>query len=170
MTVDRHTGDLAAFEHHLEVYGSRFDRWPQEARRRFEPLLDGEPRAGELLAEARDLERLLDRAPLPDAVRMQALSDRIVALAAGETNDRSSAPVIDLASRRRPRPMAQTFRWKVASALAASLLVGIYIGTSTPVVSAVEAIAGAVGLPAHGDTPDVVLFYDGAAADEEDLL
>lgn len=169
MTVDRETGELAAFERHLDVYGCRSERWPQEARRRFEPLLAREPRAGELLAEARALERLLDRAPLPDPARMLALGDRIVALAVTGAGNRTGAPVIDLATRRRPPPQAQAFRWKVASALAASLLAGIFIGNSTPVVSAVEAIASAVGLPADGQSSDVVLFYDGAV-DEEDYL
>ena len=65
--------------------------------------------------------------------------------------------------------MPRASRLKLASALAASLIIGIFIGTTPPVVSAVEEIAGAVGLPANADVADLVLFDDGAA-DEEDLI
>lgn len=170
MAVDKDTAELTAFEQHLEVYGAHAERWPAAARERFEQLLADEARARELLADAQALERLLDRAPLPNPARMQALSDRIVALATDEVGRASAAPVIiDLAARRRSRPAPPAFQWKLASALAASLIFGIYIGTAPPVVSAVEAIASAVGLPADAESSDLVLFDDGAA-DEEDLI
>ena len=162
------TAELAAFEQHLEVYGSRAERWPATARERFEPLLAREARARELLADAQAFERLLDRSPLPDPARVKALSDRIVVLATHEAG-RASAPVIELAARRRQRPAPSASQWKLASALAASLIFGIYIGSAPPVVSAVEAIAGAVGLPADDESSELVLFDDGAA-DEEELI
>ena len=167
MAVDRDT-ELAAFEQHLEVYGSRVERWPAATRKRFEPLLGEQARARELLADARALDRLLDRAPMADPARVQALSDRIINLATGEA-ERPTAAVVDLATRRRSRPLPRASQLKLASALAASLIIGIFIGTTPPVVSAVEEIAGAVGLPANADVADLVLFDDGAA-DEEDLI
>lgn len=171
MAVDKDTAELAAFEDNLDIHGSRTERWPEAARLRFEPLLERSARARELLAEARALDSVLDRAPLPDTQRMQALADRIVAMAAAEaTTKRSAAPVIDLATRKRlRRPPAPAFRWKVASALAASLLVGIYLGSSPPATSAVEAIASAVGVPADAGGLDLVLLDDPAAEDEDFL-
>jgi len=169
MAVDKATAELTAFEQHLEVHGSRAARWPADSRQRFEPLLAKEVRARELLAEAEALERLLDRAPLPSSARIQALSDRIAALAEDDAEARVPAPVVDLAAHRRAPPPAQGYRLKLASALAASLLVGIYIGTAPRVVSTVEAIASAVGLPADAESSDLVLFDD-TAADDEDLI
>jgi hypothetical protein len=169
MAVEKDTAELTDFEQHLEIYGSRAEKWPAAARERFEQLLANEARAKELLADAQALERLLDRAPSPNPARMQVLSDRIVALATGEAGRASAPVIIDLAARRRPRPAPPALQWKLASALAASLMFGIYIGAAPRVVSAVEAIAGAVGLPADAESSDLVLFDDGAA-DEEDLI
>ena len=169
MAVDKVTAELAGLEQHLDVFGSEVERWPAEARLRFEPLLASEARARELLNEARALDRLLDRAPLPDEARMEALADRIVGLAIADANAsaQTAAPVFDLASRRGPQ--AQPFRWKVASALAASLIVGIFIGTAPPVISAVESIAASVGGQENVDPSDLALFDDGTS-DDEDLL
>ncbi len=171
MTVDKNTAELAAFEAHLEVHGARAERWPEAARERFEPLLERNARARELLAEARALEKLLDRAPLPNTERMEALADRIVAMAAAEKASQPSAGnVVDLAARRQARTMpTPRSRWQVASALAASLLVGIYLGASPPVTSAIETIAAAVGLEDVAEDSDLVLMYS-VVADEEELI
>lgn len=170
MAGNQNTAELLDFEQHLDVHGSRSERWAEEARQRFEPLLAKSGRARELLAETRALEQLLDRAPLPDAQRMQSLADRISAAVVAEVKSSSaSASVIDLGARRRLRQPLRSFSWKVASALAASLLVGIFIGASPSVTSAVESLATAVGLPSGAESTDLVLIYD-AAADEEDFL
>ena len=170
MAVDKDTAELSAFEEHLDAHGSRVERWPETARVRFEPVLQRNARARELIAEARALETLLDRAPLPGAQRTEALAHRITAMATAEAaREPATAPVIDLAARRRTRAMAPTVRWKVASALAASLLVGIYLGSSPSVSSTVEAVAGAVGVSTDAEVSDLALIYD-LAADEEDFL
>lgn len=169
MEADKDTAELVAFEHHLDVHGSRAERWTEAARQRFEPLLKRSRRAQEMLAEAQALERLLDQAPSPDTRRMQALADRIVMAAVAEAaSERASAPVIDLAARRQIRQPARSFGWKVASALAASLLVGIFIGASPPITSAVETLASAAGLPGETDTEDLLLIYDDT--DDEGIL
>ena len=171
MAVDKDTAELAAFEEFLEVHGARAERWPEAARERFRPLLERNARARELLAEARVLETLLDRAPLPSADRTEPLANRIVAVAAAEkANQPSTGNVIDLAARRQARTMLMPrSRWQVASALAASLLVGIYLGASPPVTSAIETIAAAVGLEDEAEDSDLVLMYS-VVADEEELI
>lgn len=171
MAVEKDMAELAALEEHLEVHGSRRERWPEAARRRFERLVEENARARELMAEARALDDLLDRAPAPDARRIAELSDRIAALAMAEgRGPRPATPVIDIAARRQARRQPiTTMGWKVASALAASLLVGIYLGSSPPVSSAVESVASLVGVTADTESADVVVIYD-PAADEEDFL
>lgn len=170
MAGDKDTAELVAFEHHLDVHGSRAERWTGEARERFEPLLKRSERARELLSEARALERVLDRAPLPDPRRIELLADRIVATAVAQSADKQdTARIIDLTARRQSRQPARSFSWKIASALAASLLVGIFIGSSPPVTSAVERLASEVGLPGATDNADLLLIDD-AATEDEDFL
>lgn len=171
MAGDKNSADLTALEEHLEIHGSRIERWPDAARRRFDLLLKENARARELLAETRALDDLLDRAPLPDARRMADLTERIAALAKAEGREqRTAAPVIDLTARRQARrPPVTPMRWKVASALAASLLAGIYLGSSPPVSTAVESVASLVGVAPDTESSDLVLIYD-PAADEEEFL
>src|SRR5690606_32038312 len=114
MAGDKNSADLTALEEHLEIHGSRTERWPEAARRRFDFLLKENARARELLAEARALDDLLDRAPLPDPRRIADLGDRIAALAMAEGRDqRPAAPVINFPVRRQARrPQVAPIRWK----------------------------------------------------------
>ncbi len=166
---------LTAFELHLDVYGARRERWSDAARRRFDPLLAEEPLARQLLAEARALDQVLESAAPPvDAGRLDALSARIVGLATAEHKHATTTNVVDLSSARQSRPVARSRfgsggAWRMASALAASLIVGIYLGTAPVVVSAVETIAESVGIADTGDT-SLALFDDGTNGVDEDLL
>jgi hypothetical protein len=165
---DKISEALAALEEHLDVYGARAERWSEAARQRFEPLVAREPRAQALLAEARALERLLDRAPVVDGARLANLSDRIVAAAMADK--RAASPsVVDLRQVRRARQYGFGANWRVASALAASLVLGIYLGTAPGIVAAVETIADTVGISDTVDD-DVALFDDNGYAFSEDLL
>ncbi len=167
---------LTAFELHLDVYGARRERWSDAARRRFDPLLVNEPRARQLLAEARALDQVLESATPPiDADRLDTLSARIADFAAAEAKDATATNVVDLSRARLSRPVARPRFgsggvWQMASALAASLIVGIYLGTAPVVMSAVETIAESVGIADTADTGNLALFDDGANGVDEDLL
>lgn len=169
--------ELEAFARHLEGYGGREERWPEAARRRFGPLLGADEEARRLLAEARALDRLLDQASVPVPERVIALVDRIAAAAAALPRDEmrpSVACIVDLAEVRAARgpgrPLLRAPGVRVAAALAASLLIGLYLGTSPTVISAVDAAAGVVGLAEQGDSADLAMFDDGADSGGEDLL
>jgi hypothetical protein len=168
---DDGTGEIAAFERYLEAHGASPERWSEAARRRFLPLLEREAHAIRLMREARSLERLLDRASAPSPERVKALADRIISVAMNEAKHRADAAVIDLSSRRTARRHTDRSRsaagWKIASALAASLIAGIFLGNAPPVVSAVEAVADTVGLSERTDVASLAFFDEGGAGDED---
>ena len=171
--LDKRSEALAALEDHLDVYGPNAERWTAAARKRFEPMIAEEPRARALMAEARALEKVLERAPVVDSAKFADLSSRIVAATAAAKS--VSAPVVvDLSQARRSRDVGGAQQrgfganWRVASALAASLVLGIYLGTAPGVVAAVETIASSVGISDAGE--DDVALFDDNGSDAEDLL
>lgn len=143
------------FERLLETYGGDFDRWPEASRAPARELVARGATASRALSEARALDQTLARAPLPAASRLSPLSDRILAAAiAGAAKPamepslghRPTARVIPLPLRRpggaSPRvaplgqqtppssPIPERVRWRAATALAASLVLGIALGVS----------------------------------------
>jgi len=170
---DKISEALAAFEAHLDIHGARAERWSAADRQRFETLLANEPRAQTLMAEERAFERLLDRMPSVDAKKLANLGDRIAAAVDAEKRPRSEAAVVELSkvreARRTPSPRYGA-GWRVASALAASLILGVYIGTAPGVVSAVEAIADTVGITEPADDDNLAFFDDNGSGLSEDLL
>ena len=147
---------LADFERLLEVYGGDRTRWPADARAAAAQLVARDSNARLVLAEAEALDRVLERAPLPSLTVEAALADRIVTAA------HRSPRIVKVAGRQssvvplsngRVHPQ-QERRWKlglfrgdmrVASVLAASLVVGIVIGISSLPQSVVPALADLAG-------------------------
>ncbi|HEY1073742.1 hypothetical protein, partial [Brevundimonas sp.] len=68
------------FETLADAYGGDLRRWPETEREAARALLDSDPRAAALLAEADGLDALLDAAPR--AVVSADLRDRVIASAA----------------------------------------------------------------------------------------
>ncbi len=171
---DRGSAVLAAFEQHLDIYGARTDRWPAATRQRYETLLVKEPRARSLMAEARALERLLDQEPVASSQTLANLTDRIMAAVDADTSSKDNASVVELSkvrAMRRAAPAQHGFRagWRVVSALAASLILGIYLGSAPGVVTAVETVADTVGITSSTDD-DLAFFDDNGSSLPEDLL
>jgi hypothetical protein len=171
------TADVLALERHLEIYGADQTRWPQQARERFALVLARDARARALLAEARALDRLLDRAPLPGAGRERALCDRIVAKVSsgcnGARRDQGKARVIELPPRReqsRTTAAAPRILWQTAALLAASLAIGVYLGSAGGLTPAVEAMVENVGLRTQVDPYQLSLLDDSGTLGEEDPL
>jgi len=183
------TVELEAFECNLDIYGADEARWPAEARWRFRTLPERDARARELLAEARALERLLDQAPMVSAARMGTLRARIVDAAARETVLRRPAfsrgrllarsqPALDHARRllRRSHEQAAALSSlvqpragvRVAAVLAASLVLGVFIGRAQPVSMAIQALADRT--MADADRSVVALFDEAGSLDGEDEL
>lgn len=135
--------DLETLERVLATFGADRDRWPAAERLRLAPLIAESTEARRMMAEARALDRLLDKAPAVSRQRQDALAARIVTEIGGRDAApvRSGGEVISLGDRSRgggtassrvarppfgrPRPSP------VAALLAASLVGGLVLGWST---------------------------------------
>ena len=171
---------IAEFERLLDVYGSDRTRWPAEARASAGQLVARDRAARRLLAEAEALDRALERAPLPTLAQEAAIAERIVAAArrtpriVPPTRTEASRPdipadnVVQLpAARGRPRWLTtRTAFGGVASALAASLALGVFLGLSNLSQGVLPAVEQMTGIPL-GSNSAVVAQIDLL---DEDLL
>ena len=164
MTNASNTMTIAEFERLLDVYGSDRTRWPVEERASAGHLVARDRSARRLLAEAEALDRALERAPLPTLAQEAAIVERIVAAAkrtprivpmarveVGRTTEPAADNVVQLASlrERAQRLTARTALGGVTGALgaslAASLVLGVFLGLSNltqPVLPALEQMTG----------------------------
>lgn len=172
---------VAEFERLLEIYGSDRTRWPVDARASAGQLVARDRAARRLLAEAEALDRTLERAPLPTLTQEAAMAERIVAAArrqprivavarvdAGRPGTPAADNVVRLPSGRAGA------RWRiprtafggVAGALAASLVLGVFLGLSNLSQGVLPAVEQMTGIPLGGSGHVV------AQADllDEDLL
>lgn len=137
----------------VDAYGGDPARWPRAARDAAPALLDRGPEARRVLAEARALDRLLDLAPAgapEDSIAHRLLIDRIVATSATDQPDKPvSSPVVGRVAPARlaaragmpgfaGRYAASGRAWQAAALLAASLLIGIYLGQAGVAVPGVS--------------------------------
>ncbi|HXF53373.1 MAG TPA: hypothetical protein VNK52_04545 [Hyphomicrobiaceae bacterium] len=168
--------ELEALGRVLDAFGSDQSRWPAGAADRFRSLLVEVPAARALVAEARALERVLDRAPRPSREAMDAMADRIVAAAAGSSGQRErSAPVGGARVIALPAVLKQVRRgvaadrtvWQTAALLAACLVAGVYLGASPAVAPVVQDFAESLGVAGDLDSTAYALFDESL---EEDTL
>lgn len=106
----------------LAAYGADPARWPLSERAALEVLLRNEP---ELLAEAVAIDRVLAKAPSP-----QAPAGAKALLLARAAREKQTVNVVPL-DRARARPRPSIWSWGTAAALAASFALGIFLGGST---------------------------------------
>ncbi|MGD9783919.1 MAG: hypothetical protein AB7E80_10170 [Hyphomicrobiaceae bacterium] len=162
--------------HVLEVHGADRDRWPASERLRLAPVLAASGEARRMVSEAAALERLLDLAPRIDEVRAARLARDIVARAeADEPRDDMhrgltySGPIRSaphgrargrVATRRpgalrHPVPAAASvLRLPAAAMLAASLVLGAFIGANMSWTAEPQEIAGVADTMLEaGDNP-----------------
>jgi hypothetical protein len=105
----------------LAAYGADPARWPAAERDRLTALVESEP---ELLAEAREIDKVLARAKAPPVPAGAAA--RLLARAGQEM---PHATVISF-DRARARARTPIWSWGAAAALAASFGLGIFLGTT----------------------------------------
>lgn len=143
--------ELEKLQDALDIYGADRTRWPARVRLQFAPLLSESGAAQRLLAEAAALDRLLSAAPTLDVKRQSALADRIAGLAASEprTGQVISMPIRAKAQRRN--------FIEAAALLAASLVLGVMVGTSGVMTPAVTELAAVTGF---ADSSDALASYD----------
>ena len=182
MTTDERQDELQRLAAVLEAYGADPAGWPAAERVALMALASADPRAARLVAEARALDRLLatppSRDPAAEANLLEAIVARAEATPQPKAETATGAEVVDLSSARDARHRTSTARrtlrpavgtWRAAGVLAASLLVGLYLGVSGIAAPAIVGLAEAAGL----ETTAMALPGDGAAAPqtfEEDLL
>ena len=168
------------FERLLDVYGSDRTRWPVEARAGAGHLVARDRAARRLLAEAEALDRALERAPLPSLAKEVELAERIVAAArrsprmvprVGKADAARMASaagnIVPLATSRARSPrLTRTAFGGVAGTLAASLLLGVFLGLSNLSQGVVPAVEDMTGISLGSATP-VVAHVDLL---DEDLL
>jgi hypothetical protein len=152
---------VTAFEQLLDIYGADRTRWPISERADAVALLATAPLARRLLAEAAAFDETLSRGMAAsgqsDAVQQAALSERIMAASTGLPRLASVTPVVrayvEPAKRDVVHSRVSNELWRGAAMLAASLMIGVFIGQSqlgAHALPALEALSG-VSLPGSAD-------------------
>jgi hypothetical protein len=179
MVKDKRAEDRQALERLLDVCGADRTRWPARERLRIASFIGEDEGAKRLLAEADALDSLLDLAPRASEARERALQERIVAAAL-----RSSEIRLAVVSSRAVAPVASSLRskypvfgkgrvsrdWPAAALLAASLVMGVVLGSAGTLDKAVQEVADISGYTTVTDPSQVALGDDIVAPVDEDLL
>lgn len=181
-TRDRQLKELDALERLLDVYGADRTRWPACERLQFASLIADEPEAQRLLAEAAALDRLLDVAPAARTEQEQGLIGRIVAAARVQQHKPLSASevapavsnIVKLPAWVRRPQIAGAFgasEWPAAGLLAASLVLGVMLGSAGMLDSTMQEVAEVAGLSSSLTVESqLTLNEDTAAWAGEELL
>lgn len=159
---------LELLDHVLAAYGSDRTRWPASSRLELAELIAHSDGARAMLAEAEALDRLLDMAPAVASARVAALSDRIAAQALRGPRI-VSAKEIMAPPAARPAPVWRRHAAGI-SALAASLMIGLFAGQNATVAPAVSELASAVGIESLSDNAKVAATDETYVGLDEDML
>jgi hypothetical protein len=182
MVKDRRAEDRQALERLLDVCGADRTRWPARERLRFASFIGEDEGAKRLLAEADALDSLLDLAPRASEARERALQERIVAAALRSSETRLAVvpgrPLAPEASSLRAKlPVLRGLsgvrvkrEWPAAVLLAASLVMGVILGSAGTLDRAVQEVADISGYTTAVDSSQVALGDEIVAPADEDLL
>ncbi len=175
---DRWAEDRKALERLLEIHGADRTRWPARERLRFAAVISEDPAAQRMVAEAEALDQLLDRAPQVSEARIDALKERIVAAAlrsdrpqfkaivGGKTAENPSGP----GQVRRPARARRFAELPAAAVLAASLVLGVMLGSVGTFDTTMQQMARAAGFTSSSDGTSVALSEEILGSSDEDLL
>jgi hypothetical protein len=175
---DTQATDREALARLLEIHGADRTRWPARERLRFAGVISEDKAAAKLLAEAEALDRLLDRAPRASSTGIEALKERIMS-AALKTHEPQLAviaggkkvAVLPQAQRGRRFLSARFAEWPAAAVLAASLVLGVMLGTTGTVETTMQEVAQAAGFGSGTSEGEQVALGDDALGQiDEDLL
>lgn len=158
---------LDKLEAALDAYGADRTRWPAPLRLALSGLLAGNSEAQRMLRDAEAFDRLLDQAPQYDQSRLDGLSQRIMATAERQPRVAASGPGIAApAAGPATAPVWQRrHHGFAATALAASLVLGVFAGQFNILNSSAEVLLGGNGNAsatriAQSDDTDVLLDED----------
>jgi hypothetical protein len=142
---------LQDFQQLLDVYGAERTRWPLSARAGAAALLAADAGARRLLAEAAALDAVLARGGVdvaPESAATAALAARIVAAAAKAPRiaAMSEPPALPLSTSRMIVRPGRTDGLRAAAVLAASMVLGVFVGQSQLGAQALPKIAALAGV------------------------
>lgn len=191
MNSDARNRLLQTLEVTLDAYGADRARWPEDRQRELAGLIVADPRAREMLRETVAFDRLLDQTS--DAARDEvplALMSRIMSAAQAEGGAAPDAGGTEAGSNVIPLPtrgakdafggpvtveaargLLAWREWSAAGMLAASLLLGVYIGGSGLLNTAVDGLTNVAGMSSSYEATSALLpGLDTDDATTEDLL
>ena len=183
--MDKRTEDREALERLLDIYGADRTRWPAHERLRFAGIVGEDKVAARILAEADALDRLLEQAPRASSADVEALKERIMAAAL-----RSGAPQLAVVAGRKAgvaQPLTAAKRgpafatrfvrgeWPAAAMLAASLVIGVMLGSTGSLDTTMQQMAEVTGLSTatdnvNTDSSQLALGEEIEGQSDEDLL
>ena len=152
MSKDAQKTDLTRLKAVIDAYGACENRWPESERRDLAVLLAQNPEARRLHAEAWSLDQVLTSLPKPKA-RDGLRNDIMVYIRSSQDLETttSGSQVIQFPKERGVRnrgklngPLTQ---WWAASALAASFVLGVFLGASGTTGTSLDSILGLMRLP-----------------------
>ncbi|MBS0250604.1 MAG: hypothetical protein JSR78_06005 [Proteobacteria bacterium] len=159
---------LDKLEAALDTYGADRTRWPAPLRLSLSGLIAGNPDAHRMLKDAEAFDRLLDKAPPYDATRLSKLSDRI-AMAAERQPRLVTSQERTQTSSRTAKPVLRRHHGLAATALAASLVLGVFAGQMKVFTSTADAVLGDNNASSTVSR-QVAFTDDGDSFLDEDLL
>lgn len=151
------------FEQLLDVYGADRTRWPLGARAGAAALLASDIDARRLLAEAIALDAVLAKGQTGEPVgdpAIGALAARVMAAVAATPRVAmvNPAPVLRRSVSMTGDKAAKTSIWRGAAMLAASLVLGVFVGQSQLGAYALPKLAAIAGLSL--ETPERLALAD----------
>lgn len=165
------TENLALLERTLDVFGSDPGRWPEDVRHRLAGFIARDASAQERLVSERAFERVLQAHPATEPQRLARLADQIVAkvetsLAPSESRGaeiiawpgprrRQSDKMAPVRISRKPGGLGSA-----AALLAASLLVGVFAGSTDAIRPFAQRVADNIGLAADIDPVEATVVDD----------
>jgi hypothetical protein len=158
---------LDKLEAALDTYGADRTRWPAPLRLALSGFIAGNPDAQRMMKDAESFDRLLDRAPEYDAARLAKLSARIAAAAEGHPRVASSQP---LTMARSLWSGVRRHHGFAATALAASLVLGVFAGQTSIFNSAADDLLGRSVTGASKMSRQMAQTDDADSLLDEDLL
>jgi hypothetical protein len=179
--MNKRAEDREALERLLDIYGADRTRWPARERLRFAGVISEDKTAARMLAEADALDRLLEQAPRASSADVEALKERIMAAALRAKAPQlavvagGKGPAVKVAAR--PALAARFARgeWRAAAMLAASLVLGVMLGSTGRLDSTFQQVAEVTVLRSaqtdiSTDNSQLALGEEIEAQPDEDML
>jgi hypothetical protein len=161
---------LDKLEAALDTYGADRTRWPAPLRLSLSGLIAANPDAQKMLQDAVAFDRLLDSAPQYDMARLDGLSNRIAAAVEHQpriVSRNASAPSTKFKSGWLPLRRYNGF---AATALAASLMLGVFAGQLNMFNSAADVLLSGGDLGTQVSAKQMAQTDDAEGLMDEDLL